>query len=70
MVQQLNKHEREAHRWEQPYRSLRVQIELDRENQVDPKARERVIRYRALEAGAAIIARDLTSRIGTLEGSL
>jgi hypothetical protein len=50
MVQQLNKHERRAHTAEQPYGSLRVAIELDRENQTDPDARERVVRCRATEA--------------------
>ena len=51
MVQQLNKHEREAHREEQRLGSLRVAFALDRENQASPVARERVIQYRAHEAG-------------------
>lgn len=51
MVQQLRQRERDTLRVEQPdpHRPC-LANELDRENQVNPAERERVIAYRVLEA--------------------
>ena len=48
MIRPLNKRERQAHHAENPdLRGYRVAIALDRENQPDPDARERVVVYAA-----------------------
>jgi hypothetical protein len=52
MVQQLTEREREAHRAENDFFRVgaRVQFALDRENQVGAGNRERVVKYRAIDA--------------------
>ena len=54
MIRPLNKRERQAHFAENPdMRAYRVAIALDRENQPDPDARERVVVYAAASARSA-----------------
>jgi hypothetical protein len=48
MVHPLTKRERQAHHAENPdMRGYRVATALDRENQPDPRARERIVKGRA-----------------------
>jgi hypothetical protein len=51
MIRPLNKRERQAHHAENPdMRGYRVATALDRENQPDPQARERIVKSRAYAA--------------------
>lgn len=50
MVQQLNWEDRRILKLEQPDNYYDVLLELDRENQPNPKLRERVVNYRTIDA--------------------